>query len=401
MNVPVHAGPGLDSAAWQRIRKRAMFECCKWDPQAEDQSVLARYPLSLAHRDWQLLSTWAAQLSVETLAAEEEILQRPELHRELGLPARLLKLFKRRRILSQSAARVMRFDFHFTTDGWKISEVNSDVPGGFIESSGFSRLMGEALGAGAVLDPAARYVDAILKAAGCRAMVALVHATAHTDDRQVMEYLGKLLRAQGASTFMVSPSHLRWSEGRAQLSSDFAQGTPNILVRFFPAEWLPALGQEDLWAPFFIGALTPQSNPGTALLVQSKRFPLLWGRLRTDVSTWRMLLPETNDPRQRVRDGKSDWVLKPALGRVGAGIGIAGVTTAKEWRTISWSARLFPKHWVTQRRFQIVPIQTCEGERFPCVGVFTVDGRVAGVYGRVARKPLIDHEAQDAAVFIQ
>ena len=39
----------------------------------------------------------------------------------------------------------MRFDFHFTRDGWRISEVNSDVPGGLNESSGFERLMANTL----------------------------------------------------------------------------------------------------------------------------------------------------------------------------------------------------------------------------------------------------------------
>ena len=40
-----------------------------------------------------------------------------------------------------SAARVLRFDFHWTCDGWRISEVNSDVPGGFSEASELPALM--------------------------------------------------------------------------------------------------------------------------------------------------------------------------------------------------------------------------------------------------------------------
>jgi len=35
----------------------------------------------------------------------------------------------------------MRFDFHWTTEGFRISEVNADVPGGFSESSAFPALM--------------------------------------------------------------------------------------------------------------------------------------------------------------------------------------------------------------------------------------------------------------------
>jgi hypothetical protein len=35
-----------------------------------------------------------------------------------------------------------------------------------------------------------------------------------------------------------------------------------------------------------------------------------------------------------------------------------------------------------------------------CFGVYVIDGRVAGVYARVGRKPLIDTQAQDAAVLL-
>ena len=36
----------------------------------------------------------------------------------------------------QDHIRLMRYDFHPTIDGkWAVSEVNSDVPGGFAESS--------------------------------------------------------------------------------------------------------------------------------------------------------------------------------------------------------------------------------------------------------------------------
>ena len=35
-----------------------------------------------------------------------------------------------------------------------------------------------------------------------------------------------------------------------------------------------------------------------------------------------------------------------------------------------------------------------------CLGVYVIDGRAAGVYARVSRKPLIDGRAQDAAVLL-
>jgi hypothetical protein len=38
---------------------------------------------------------------------------------------------------------------------------------------------------------------------------------------------------------------------------------------------------------------------------------------------------------------------------------------------------------------------------FPCLGLYTVDGRIAGAYGRIARKPLINGFAQDIAVLVK
>jgi hypothetical protein len=37
---------------------------------------------------------------------------------------------------------------------------------------------------------------------------------------------------------------------------------------------------------------------------------------------------------------------------------------------------------------------------YPCIGIYTLNDRVIGAYGRVARRPLIDHLAQDAAVLV-
>ena len=64
-------------------------------------------------------------------------------------------------------------------------------------------------------------------------------------------------------------------------------------------------------------------------------------------------------------------------------------------------AWLHPGQWVAQRKFDAVPMECDAGEMFPCVGVYTVDGRAAGAYGRVAPRPLIDWRAQDTAVMCQ
>ena len=396
----------LTPLQFAEVRRRAIFDCCKWDPQVEDISSLAPFPLLLDPCEWHRLKTWAEDLARETLDAEAELSERTDWHRRLGLGWRLRSVFQRVAAggASPGAARVMRFDFHLTTDGWRISEANTDVPGGFNESSGFTELMACHYAAAEPLgDPAASYAEAILRATFPGAVVALVHATGYTDDRQVMSYLARHLEARSLRTRLVSPVHLRWDVSharRARVELDGLSELADLVVRFFPAEWLPNLRRSCAWQHFFFGTSTPLSNPATALVTQSKRFPLVWNALQSPLRTWHALLPETRDPREVPWRTSDDWILKPAFGRVGCSIGMRGVTAETDWRKISRRARWFPGRWVAQRRFEAVPLRTERGEFYPCIGVFTIDGRATGAYGRLATRPLIDWRAQDLAVLV-
>lgn len=93
-------------------------------------------------------------------------------------------------------------------------------------------------------------------------------------------------------------------------------------------------------------------------------------------------------------------VFKPAFGRVGDMIKMTGITSEKETQRIRRSLRRYPKMWVAQERFEAVPLRSSLGDLFPCIGVYTLNARVIGAYGRIARRPLIDHLAQDAAVLV-
>ena len=399
MSVPWLPSHAVDVKAFAAIRRRTIFECCKWDPQVEDVSVLADTPLLLCRPAWRELASLAEALDRETLAAEAELRQRPELHRRLVLPARLCAA------LSRSAEvpvwpRVHRYDFHFTDEGWRISEVNSDVPGGFIESAGFTSLV-----AGAVADfetcgdPAAALIDAIQSLVPDRdAPIGMIHATAYSDDRQVMVYLSRRVAQVGLRAVLAGPDHLDWRDGGAHIGGERL----GAIVRFFPAEWLPNLPRLTHWQNLVGGSRTPILNPASALLTQSKRFPLTWPRLRTPMDTWRLLLPETRALMWRDRQRLDpQWVYKPSLGRVGDGVGIAGATSDRSWRDIRRGTRWHPRHWIAQRRFNAVPISTPHGQRYPSLGVFVVGGRACGVYGRMSPRPLIDHRAMDVAVLVE
>jgi len=400
--VPFRAVDPLPPAIARSIRRRAIFECCKWDPQVEDVSTISDVPIVLDAEAWQELVVSAERLATETAAAEEELRQRPELHDTLGLPRSIRRLFSRApRHEACSAPRLIRFDFHHTDAGWRISEANTDVPGGLNEASGLPKLVAPYLqGTQSAGDVAGCYAGATLASLPPGAHVALMHATAYADDRQVMTYLAGCLQQRGARVSLVSPAHLRWRDGRAALDTAWASGGVDAVLRFYPAEWMDNLPAVCGWPSYFEQTSTPVSNPASALLTQSKRFPLTWDALRTQVPTWRTLLPETRDPRDVRWQGSDDWVLKPALGRVGEDVAIAGVTSAKDMTAIARSVRRQPSHWVAQRRFAATPMQVGDATYYPGVGVYTVNGRVAGAYGRIAERPLIDARARDAAVLI-
>ena len=398
MSNPIRALPALSPADFCALRLRTIFECCKWDPQVEDTSVLAPYPICIARETWSEIGRLAEALAFETVQAENEILSRIDILKDLGLPRAIWKLLATSSP-SASGPRVMRFDFHFTPEGWRISEVNSDVPGGFIESDGFTTLMGEHYpGFQPVGQPAARLVESLCSARSDPA-VALVHATAYSDDRQVMTYLAQEFSKHGATPALVSPAQIRWAQGEAHIETEWHSGPVDLIYRFFPAEWLPNLRQTCAWRYFFTGAKTPPCNPASALVTQSKRFGIHLASLESKAPTWSALLPETRDPRS-VAGHADGWVLKPALGRVGDAVNIRGVTPEKQWSAARRNILFFPKHWVAQRRFQILPTETPDGPKFFCLGVYTVNGRAAGIYARCSSHPVIDHTAQDVAVLM-
>ena len=396
--LPVDPLPPADYA---RVRRRAIFDYCKWNAQVEDVPAMAPFPLVLRAAAWQELADHARALARETLAAEAALAARPELHRRLGLPWAVRRALRRVRDAGPAlgAARLIRFDFHHTTDGWRISEANTDVPGGINEASGLPELLRASYGGTvAVGHPGNAYAAALRAAGGAGARVALLHATGYSDDRQVMTFLAGLLEAAGLRPVLASPAHLRWRAGRAALETEWASGPVDLIARFFPAEWLTQLPAPAASGHYFAAARTPASNPAAALLTQSKRFPLVWEELGVALPRWRALLPETRDPRDAPWRDSEDWVLKPALGRVGDGVAMRELMRPREWRRLRRTVRLRPGQWAAQRRFEATPLAV-DGQRFfPCVGVFTIDDQVAGAYGRLARRPLIDWRAQDAAV---
>lgn len=385
---PCRALAPLDAAQFDRIRRQMLLSQCKWDPQVGDCSTLSPFALAISRSTRRQLAAWAEALAAEGAAAEAELLVRPELHRALGLPRSIRKLLRRARSFTPGIARVIRFDFHPTAAGWRISEANSDVPGGFTESSSFAQLMAEHYpGAFSAGNPIRRWAHAMAAGVGSRARVGLLVAPGYMEDQRVVQYLAQALRHRGMTSEIYGP----------QLGlSRF-----DAIVRFYQGEWLAHLPSRVGWPGLFVDGDVPVCNPGTALLMESKRFPLIWDSLRTRLPTWRKLLPETRDPREVNWASDPSWVLKAAFCNNGDEVAIRASLPPALWRKAARSARWNPSGWVAQRRFEPVTIETPMGRMQPCLGVYTIDGKASGIYGRMTAGTVIDYSAIDVAVLVQ
>ena len=61
-----------------------------------------------------------------------------------------------------------------------------------------------------------------------------------------------------------------------------------------------------------------------------------------------------------------------------------------------------PRYWITQKRFDSQAIKTAEAEEYHlCVGVYTINGKYAGYYGRGSKYPRIDERAEDMAILVK
>ncbi len=422
----LRAGDSLPAEAFWTIRRRLMLDYCKWDPQIGDVSTLADFPLLIDAATWQELSRLAEAASRELMAAEAEIARRPELHRMLAVPGRIRRLLRNREKFAEPSAarsvssfaspRVLRFDFHWTPEGWRISEVNSDVPGGYTESSSFTKLMAEQFaGTAPAGDPAAAWTAALAACAQPGSAVALVYAPGYLEDLQIVAYLADRLAEKGFRTYLATPRQIRFLDGRAFLESVSHRGPVDLpvdlVVRFFQAEWLASLPAK-LREPWFVdesetGAVgrdrteTPIVNSSLAIFTESKRFPLIWDRLQTPLPTWRAILPETRDPRDVNWRREAGWVMKTAYCNTGDQVCFRELLPAAQWRKICRQIRWRPGQWIAQRRFSTTAIDSPAGKIFPCLGVYTVNGKAAGIYGRYSSNALVDFSAVDVAVLVE
>lgn len=403
MKLPWAAGRVLTPEEYKDYCKQVISDCrhCSIRPKEYTPSLLD-FALLMKPGEWPRLTRLAEGLSRELATAEQELLHRPDQFDSLGLQASIAEVLKgcSPGDRPKGFARVMRFDFYFTDEGWRFSEANPDAPGGYVEAYGLTRAMAAYYpGFSPPPNPAAAYAEAIYRFAGKGATVSFFH-----EDIRVAawtpEFIQNEVEKQGMRGVLVKPRHLLWKANFAHISTPSGTVKPDVLIRVVLASWLAKLGRRDQWAPWFCGSKTPISNPGHSILVESKRLPLVFGELDAPMTGYRAFSPESRSPRSVPRSLQYQWVFKPAFGYHGLGIGIAGVTQKTAYKKIAEEARQDDAKWVAQRRFESVPVPTERGPGHVCLGVYTIDGVAGGVFARIRGKPLIDGHAPSIAVLI-
>lgn len=397
----IWAADALGTKTFAGLRRRVILDGCKWDAQVGDAATLAQFPLVMKKTVWDQLAVYAEELATEAVAAEQEISKRPELLRLLGMPPALLSVMADSVPLTPAAGRVIRFDFHFTKEGWRISEANSDVPGGFSEASHFTELMAGFFPNYATAgNPADTWCNFLADSIGSTRQIALLSAPPLMEDHQVIAFLAAKLRERGCRAHLAKPEQIHWRDGIAYLDANWHRGPMDAIFRFYQAEWLARLPEKIGWRHYFRGGRTPVANPALSPISESKRFPLTWDHLSIPMPTWRKLLPAVCDPCDVSWFNDDDWLLKTAFCNTGDTVSMRELMKPGHWWQTKLSSRLSHKKWVAQRRFESVPIPTHIGPRHACVGIYTVNGKAAGAYTRLSEKPVIDFGATDVVLLI-
>lgn len=382
-----------------------MLDCYKWDPQFCDNNTVAKYALVLTAKEHEELKLLTEKLIKETIEAENFLNKNLKYTKALEIPNKFRNDIKSMKNYNpEKHIRLMRFDFHPTLENkWAVSEVNSDVPGGFAEATLMNRKALEylsnenyyAISFGDFL------ADAIKKKVRQGGRIMLVHCTSYSDDRQVMQFLGDKLSGIGYEVIYAAADQLKFENGKAISILNNREGEVDGIIRFSPLEWVADMKTKN-WHGYF-DTETVSCNHPIAIFAQTKRFPFVWDLLESkgiDLSTWRELLPETLEVNDKKVDDK--FIYKPVYGRVGENISIKEACKDDEYKKILKDVKRHPKKYLAQKKFNSRPLTNEDGEEFHvCIGSYGVENSHAGYYARISRSPRIDSYAADIPVLIE
>lgn len=386
-------------------RLQAMFDCYKWDPQFCDNNTLAKYVLVLTKEENDEVIELTKKLDKETRVAEEYINKNIKIAKKLALPKKILTQIPSMQSYDNTKnIRLMRYDFHPDIDGkWVVTEVNSDVPAGFAESSLLPELARKTMNI-----PELEYtsfgekmVEAINNKLNNKGTIMMVHCTCFSDDRQVMQYMGDRLKKEGYKIIYGATDHINFKENQAYCILDNNQEKIDLIFRFTPLEWLIQM-KPRRWDGYF-NSITMSCNHPVAIYAQSKRFPFVWVDLeKVDIKmeTWKKLLPETLEVKDLGQ--RQGFIYKPVYGRVGEKISIKEACKGDEYIKIIKDVKKHPKQYLAQKKFKSLPLKGEDGKKYHvCLGSYIIEGKHAGYYARISEYPRIDSYAADIPVLIE
>ena len=392
---------GLDAAAEAALFDALRFRWFKWDTYACGNRLVLNESLVLQREDHEQIVRIVEALHQALGRFEGRVLADPDALRALGIPEAVHPLVMHG---PKTTLQCARYDIFATEGGrWMVSEFNEDVPGGFNEAAGIPGLLGDP---GGGLRWEGDFRERFVEAFEPFESVALLYATAYSEDLQHMLVLEQWLREAGHRTLLASPEHLE--DGRFSLRGPRILGQKvDAVFRFYPGEWMARLPNLRAWRRH--GAHLPMMNPVRSLVRQSKTVFALWqedGMLSPEdrdlVATH---CPHTEPFRlervERLRDERERWVLKRSFGRMGDAVVLGSLVTEREWDAALAEAVRAPNAYCIQERFAVRPVAFASGPLYPAIGAYVVNGRFAGYYSRAAARPLITHEAFHVATLVR
>lgn len=306
-----------------------------------------------------------------------------------------------------------RTDFFRTPGGWRVSEFNTDVPGGVHEAQALNDLVARDARGFTVVE---RLTDIVCRDSA-RPMVGIIYASGYGDDLEQCQYLRQWWNRRGVRALLGNPENLVFN-GRRLLLFDHAL---DVVYRFFPAEWLEEIDR--LAAILDARGACRMINGFSQLVAQTKKVMAFWYEHLERFSPDERALVESHVPRTSLfRAGRLDEILrdrerlvvKRGFGRVGEQVLIGAMCTDEEWREeLEWPLSE-PGEWIVQERFDVMPqpfdsrVLTQGGALdspaqggealYACYGAYAVGGCFSGLYTRAAKEPFITYDAYTVAV---
>jgi len=345
------------------------------------------------------------KLDNETREAEDFLNTHIKIAKKLLLPKKILaQTHNMKNYNKNKNIRLMRYDFHQDVSGrWIVTEVNSDVPGGFAESSLLPELARKTINAPKLdyIPFGEKMVEAINNKLKKTGTIMMVHCTCFSDDRQVMQYMGDRLQKEGYNIIYGAADHVNFKDKKAYCILNSKYENIDLIFRFTPLEWLIQM-KPCRWDGYF-NTTTISCNHPVAIYAQSKRFPLVWDDLEKtgiSMSTWKNVLPKTIEVNKLGK--KEGFIYKPVFGRVGEKISIKEACKDDEYKKIIKDVKRHPKQYVAQKKFESLPLKGEDGKEYHvCLGSYTIEGEHAGYYARISEYPRIDSYAADIPVLIE